>query len=69
MTAEIQQHIDNGDLVIEEKTASIFSIPETRKIITGSSLYSFDDSYSFVQDYKKQVKILNYYGFLLFLFI
>jgi len=65
VTAEIQQHIDNGDLVIEEKTTSIFSIPETTKIITGTSLYHFDDSHTFVQDYKKQVEILNYYGFML----
>ncbi len=64
MTAEIQGHIDKGDLVIEEKTTSIFSIEEKTKVITGSSLYYFDDSYTFVQDYKKQVAILEHYGFM-----
>lgn len=63
--AEIQEYIDNGDLVIEEKTTSIFSIEETRKIITGTSLSTFDESQSFVQDYKKQVEILSYYGFMM----
>lgn len=65
MTVEIQQHIDNGDLVIEEKTTSIFSISETTKIITGTSIYHFDDSHTFVQDYKKQVEILSYYGYMI----
>lgn len=62
---EIQEYIGSGDLVISEKKTTIFSIEETTNIITGTSLYNFDDSHLFVQDFKKQIEILRSYGYMI----
>ena len=62
---DVQKYIDSGDLVIEEQSKTIFNEEEKNKIITGTSLYYFDDSFHFVADYIKQVDILMMYGFLI----
>ncbi len=51
----IQELIDLGKLKVENKTRDIFKFKETRKIITGESLYYLENDKKFVVDYKKQV--------------
>ena len=59
-----QKMIDEGELIVEEKTEKIIDFTITKKVITGNSLYSCNKNLSFISEYKKQVKSLSIYGFL-----
>ena len=62
--AMFKKMIDEGELVIEEKTQKVFNFTITEKVITGNSLYSSSKNLSFIFEYKKQVESLVFYGFL-----
>lgn len=61
---EVQSHIDDGTLVLEERGESIFNIFEPKTIITGESLATAPEALPFVQEYLEQVDILMVYGFM-----
>jgi hypothetical protein len=61
---EIQGYIDSNHLVLEDRDEYIFTVPITKTIVTGKSLYYADDSLLFIEEYKKQFDILMDYSFL-----
>lgn len=58
----LQEYIDSGKLVVEDRQKELFTIHKYYKSITGESLYCLDEELPFVSDYKKQVEKLLVLG-------
>jgi hypothetical protein len=60
--ASVEKLMIDGQLRIENRETDFFGMKETKKMITGESLYNLEGDFSFASDFKKQVDDLKPLG-------
>jgi hypothetical protein len=59
---EIDQLIETNKLNTVERYKELFTLKKYYKVITGESIYNFDENYKFADDFRRQISILKIVG-------
>lgn len=58
----LQEYVDNGEFVVEERCKKLFSAKLCTNLITGESLYYCDKDLPFIKEYKEQIEQMMVFG-------